>query len=155
MVDDVGAAGIPVANLAAQVAFTRAGFRAGKSVFAPAIGRSVCNAVTQLARASGAKHARALPPLPKNGPNRVLAQVFSPIRTDFGAIFCLFAAVDFVCTSLELGPLEIEAVAAHHGIHLAPSRLHQSVRRGVLQVRTNLPPEKHPNRSLGESQFCR
>ena len=56
-VDDVHAAGIPVAYLTAQVALTRAGFRAGKTVFSPAIGGSVGNAVTQLARASGAKHA--------------------------------------------------------------------------------------------------
>jgi NADPH2:quinone reductase len=56
-VDDVSAAGIPVAYLTAQVALTRAGFRAGKTVFAPAIGGSIGNAVTQLARASGAKHA--------------------------------------------------------------------------------------------------
>src|SRR5580692_3726531 len=56
-VDDVSAAGIPVAYLTAQVALTRAGFRAGKTVLAPAIGGSVGNAVTQLARAQGAKHA--------------------------------------------------------------------------------------------------
>ena len=56
-VDDVSAAGIPVAYLTAQVALTRAGFRAGKTVFSPAIGGSVGNAVTQLARASGGKHA--------------------------------------------------------------------------------------------------
>src|ERR1700677_1203104 len=56
-IDDVSAAGIPVAYLTAQVALTRAGFRAGKTVFAPAIGGSVGNAVTQLARALGAKHA--------------------------------------------------------------------------------------------------
>ena len=56
-VDDVSAAGIPVAYLTAQVALTRAGFRAGKTVFAPAIGGSVGNAVTQMARALGAKHA--------------------------------------------------------------------------------------------------
>jgi NADPH2:quinone reductase len=56
-VDDVSAAGIPVAYLTAQVALTRAGFRAGKTVLAPAIGGSIGNAVTQLARASGAKHA--------------------------------------------------------------------------------------------------
>jgi NADPH2:quinone reductase len=56
-VDDVSAAGIPVAYLTAQVALTRAGFRAGKTVLAPAIGGSVGNAVTQLARARGAKHA--------------------------------------------------------------------------------------------------
>lgn len=56
-VDDVSAAGIPVAYLTAQVALTRAGFRAGKTVVAPAIGGSIGNAVTQLARALGAKHA--------------------------------------------------------------------------------------------------
>src|ERR1700691_142648 len=56
-IDDVSAAGIPVAYLTAQVALTRAGFRAGKTVFAPAIGGSVGNAVTQMARALGAKHA--------------------------------------------------------------------------------------------------
>src|SRR6202453_1716847 len=56
-VDNVSAAGIPVAYLTAQVALTRAGFRAGKTVLAPAIGGSIGNAVTQLARALGAKHA--------------------------------------------------------------------------------------------------
>jgi len=56
-VDDVSAAGIPVAYLTAQMALTLAGFQAGKSVLAPAIGGSVGNAVTQLARALGAKHA--------------------------------------------------------------------------------------------------
>jgi NADPH2:quinone reductase len=56
-VDDVSAAGIPVAYLTAQVALTLAGFRAGKTVLAPAIGGSVGNAATQLARALGAKHA--------------------------------------------------------------------------------------------------
>src|SRR3984957_3107972 len=56
-VDDVSAAGIPVAYLTAQVALTRVGFRAGKTVLAPAIGGSIGNAVTQLAHASGAKHA--------------------------------------------------------------------------------------------------
>src|SRR5947199_4546992 len=39
-VDDVSAAGIPVAYLTAQVALTLAGFRAGKTVLAPAIGGS-------------------------------------------------------------------------------------------------------------------
>jgi NADPH2:quinone reductase len=53
----VSAAGIPVAYLTAQVALTRAGFRGGKTVFAPAIGGSIGNAVTQMARALGAKHA--------------------------------------------------------------------------------------------------
>jgi NADPH2:quinone reductase len=56
-VDDISAAGIPVAYLTAQVALTLAGFRPGKTVLAPAIGGSVGNAVTQLARAQGAKHA--------------------------------------------------------------------------------------------------
>jgi NADPH:quinone reductase len=56
-VDDVTAAGIPVAYLTAQVALTLAGFHPGKTVLAPAIGGSVGNAVTQLARALGAKHA--------------------------------------------------------------------------------------------------
>src|SRR5712672_1667048 len=56
-IDDASAAGIPVAYPTAQVALTRAGFRAGKTVLAPAIGGSVGNAVTQLARALGAKHA--------------------------------------------------------------------------------------------------
>ena len=54
-VDDVSAAGIPVAYLTAQVALTLAGFRAGKTVLAPAIGGSIGNAVTQLARALGRK----------------------------------------------------------------------------------------------------
>jgi NADPH:quinone reductase len=34
-----------------------AGFQAGKTVLSPAIGGSVGNAVTQLARALGARHA--------------------------------------------------------------------------------------------------
>src|SRR6201987_2326176 len=58
-VDDVSAAGIPVAYLTAQVALTLAGFRSGKTVLAPAIGGSIGNAVTQLARALGARHAIA------------------------------------------------------------------------------------------------
>jgi len=53
-VDDVSAAGIPVAYLTAQMALTLAGFQAGKTVLAPAIGGAVGNAVTQLARALGA-----------------------------------------------------------------------------------------------------
>src|SRR5258705_7605185 len=56
-VDDVSAAGIPVAYLTAQMALNLAGFQAGKTVLAPAIGGSVGNAVTQLARALGANHA--------------------------------------------------------------------------------------------------
>ena len=56
-VDDVSAAGLPVAYLTAHVALTLAGFQPAKTVLAPAIGGSVGNAVTQLARALGAKHA--------------------------------------------------------------------------------------------------
>jgi NADPH2:quinone reductase len=56
-IDEVSAAGIPVAYLTAQMALSLAGFQAGKTVLAPAIGGSVGNAVTQLARALGAKHA--------------------------------------------------------------------------------------------------
>src|SRR6202045_2676592 len=56
-VDDVSAAGIPVAYLTAQVALAVAGFRPGKTVLAPAIGGSIGNAATQLARALGARHA--------------------------------------------------------------------------------------------------
>lgn len=56
-VDDTSAAGIPVAYLTAQMTLSLAGFQAGKTVLAPAIGGSVGNAVTQLARALGAKHA--------------------------------------------------------------------------------------------------
>jgi NADPH:quinone reductase len=55
-IDDVSAAGIPVAYLTAQVALSLGGFRAGKTVLAPAIGGSVGNAVTQLACVLGAKH---------------------------------------------------------------------------------------------------
>src|SRR6202140_110926 len=58
-VDDVSAAGIPVAYLTAQVALTRAGFQAGKTVLAPAIGGKIGNAAPHLARALGAKHAMA------------------------------------------------------------------------------------------------
>lgn len=56
-VDDVSAAGVPVAYLTAHMTLTLAGFHAGKTVLGPAIGGSVGNAVTQLARALGAKHA--------------------------------------------------------------------------------------------------
>jgi len=56
-VDDVSAAGVPIAYLTAHMALTLAGFVAGKTVLSPAIGGSVGNAVTQLARALGAKHA--------------------------------------------------------------------------------------------------
>src|SRR6202795_3380435 len=56
-IDDVSAAGLPVAYLTAHMALSLAGFQAGKTVLAPAIGGSVGNAVTQLARALGARHA--------------------------------------------------------------------------------------------------
>jgi NADPH2:quinone reductase len=56
-VDDVTAASIPVAYLSAQMSLTLAGFQAGKTVLAPGIGGAVGNAVTQLARALGAKSA--------------------------------------------------------------------------------------------------
>src|ERR1700680_1786230 len=54
---DDAAAGLPVAYLTALITLRAAGFRPGKTVFAPAIGGSVGNAVTQVARALGAKHA--------------------------------------------------------------------------------------------------
>jgi NADPH:quinone reductase len=56
-IGDVSAAGIPVAYLTAQMTLSLAEFAKGKTVLSPAIGGSVGNAVTQLARAQGAKHA--------------------------------------------------------------------------------------------------
>src|SRR5580698_8545236 len=56
-INDVSAAGVPVAYLTAQMTLSFAGFAKGKTVLAPAIGGSIGNAVTQLARAQGAKHA--------------------------------------------------------------------------------------------------
>ena len=56
-IDDVSAAGLPVAYLTAHMALSLAGFQAGKTVLSPAIGGSVGNAVTQPARALGARHA--------------------------------------------------------------------------------------------------
>src|SRR5271163_2634780 len=56
-IDDVTAAGVPVAYLTAHMSLSLAGFQPGKTVLAPAIGGSVGNAVTQLSRALGAKHA--------------------------------------------------------------------------------------------------
>ena len=55
-ISDSTAAGLPVAYLTAYLALSDAGFEPGKSVLAPAIGGSVGNAATQLARAMGAKH---------------------------------------------------------------------------------------------------
>jgi NADPH2:quinone reductase len=56
-IEDVSAAGVPVAYLTAQMTLSFAGFAKGKTVLSPAIGGSVGNAVTQIARAQGAKHA--------------------------------------------------------------------------------------------------
>jgi NADPH2:quinone reductase len=56
-IDDVSAARLPVAYLTAQMTLSLAGFARGKTVLSPAIGGSVGNAVRQLARAQGAKHA--------------------------------------------------------------------------------------------------
>jgi len=51
------AAGLPVAYLTALIALRAAGFQLGKTVLAPAIGGSMGNAVTQLARTLDARHA--------------------------------------------------------------------------------------------------
>jgi len=56
-IDDATAGGMPVAYLTAQITLTQAGFEPGKTVLAPAIGGAVGNAVTQLARAQGARKA--------------------------------------------------------------------------------------------------
>lgn len=56
-ISDTVAGGLPIAYLTAYLALSDAGFEPGKSVLAPAIGGSIGNAVTQLARAMGAKHA--------------------------------------------------------------------------------------------------
>jgi NADPH:quinone reductase-like Zn-dependent oxidoreductase len=53
-IDDVVAAGIPVAYLTAQLTLALAGFKPGMRVLAPGIGGSVGNATYQLARAQGA-----------------------------------------------------------------------------------------------------
>jgi NADPH:quinone reductase len=55
-IGDAEAASIPVAYLTAYIALMNSGFQPGKVVFAPAIGGSVGNAATQIARALGAKH---------------------------------------------------------------------------------------------------
>src|SRR6202035_4842362 len=55
-IEDVSAAGVPVAYLTAQMTLSFAGFAKDKTVLAPAIGGSVGNAATQLGRAQGAKH---------------------------------------------------------------------------------------------------
>src|SRR6202048_4802892 len=56
-IEDLSAAGVPVAYLTAQMTLSSAGFTKGKTVLSPAIGGSVGNAVTQMAKAQGAKHA--------------------------------------------------------------------------------------------------
>lgn len=56
-IDDRSAAVVPVAYLTAFMTLSLAGFQPGQTVLAPAIGGSVGNAVTQLARALGARHA--------------------------------------------------------------------------------------------------
>jgi NADPH:quinone reductase len=56
-IEDLSAAGVPVAYLTAQMTLSSAGFARGKTVLSPAIGGSVGNAVTQIAKAQGAKHA--------------------------------------------------------------------------------------------------
>ena len=53
-IDDVVAAGVPVAYLTAQLTLALAGFKPGMRVLAPGIGGSVGNATYQLARAQGA-----------------------------------------------------------------------------------------------------
>src|ERR1700680_4862591 len=61
-VDDLSAAGVPVAYVTAQMTLSLAGFAKGKTVLSPAIGGSVGNAVTQIAKAQGAKHAISTTP---------------------------------------------------------------------------------------------
>src|SRR5580693_2328633 len=56
-IEDLSAAGVPVAYLTAQMTLSLAGFAPGRTVLSPAIGGSVGNAVTQIAKAQGAKHA--------------------------------------------------------------------------------------------------
>ncbi len=53
--DDATTGGAPVAYLTAQITLMQAGFEPGKTVLAPAIGGSVGNAVTQLARAQNTR----------------------------------------------------------------------------------------------------
>jgi NADPH:quinone reductase len=53
-IDDLVAAGVPVAYLTAQITLTLAGFKPGMTVLVPGIGGSVGNATYQLARARGA-----------------------------------------------------------------------------------------------------
>src|SRR5260370_34991967 len=61
-IDNVSAAGVPVAYLTAQMTLSFAGFAKGKTVLSPAIGGSVGNAVTQVARPTGERRARSSTP---------------------------------------------------------------------------------------------
>src|ERR1700726_157555 len=56
-IDDISAAGVPVAYLTAQMTLSFAGFAKGKTVLSSAIGGAVGNAVTQMAKAQGANNA--------------------------------------------------------------------------------------------------
>src|SRR5258708_24039297 len=56
-IEDLSAAGVPVAYLTAQMTLSFAGFTKGKTVLSPAIAGSVGTAVTQIAKAQWAKHA--------------------------------------------------------------------------------------------------
>src|SRR5260370_33487760 len=56
-IEDLSAAGVPVAYLTAPMTLSFAGFAKGKTVLSPAIGGSVGNAVTQIPNAQAAKHA--------------------------------------------------------------------------------------------------
>src|ERR1700686_404654 len=54
-IDDVVAASLPVAYLTAQTTLTLAGFKPGMTVLAPAVGGSVGNAISPLARGQGGR----------------------------------------------------------------------------------------------------
>src|SRR5437879_3333229 len=54
-IEDVSAAGVPVAYLTAQMTLSFAGFAKGMTVLSPAIGGSVGNAATQIAKAQQAR----------------------------------------------------------------------------------------------------
>src|SRR6202521_4959637 len=54
-IEDLSAAGVPVAYLTAQMTLSLAGFAKGETVLSPAIGGSVGNAVAQIARAQRAR----------------------------------------------------------------------------------------------------
>jgi len=54
-IEDLSAAGVPVAYRTAQMTLSLAGFAKTRTVLSPAIGGSVGNAVTQIARTQGAE----------------------------------------------------------------------------------------------------